>query len=369
MFETALARAERRGRVEIQHAAMRFVNGISWLLRDPSRVVGRTPFDEVYREDKLVVRRYRLGERPAKPRHRLPVLLVPPLMVKPFIFDLYPERSLVAFLLERGFDVYLVDFGEPDHADELTTLDRYVIDWMPAACEAVKRESGASELSLLGYCMGAIFALCHTAANEDASVRNIVDIAAPADMDELGAMSWMMKMAAPQTERLVRLVGNVPGGVSSTAFRMLTPAKNVTRYADLFMNMWNREYVKGFDAMNQWVGQFIDYPRDAYLEFSREFVRKNRLVKGQLRFRDHPVNLGRVEASVLIFAGRTDQVAPARAVRALTKALGSPDVEYQLVPGGHMGVFAGATAPEHVWGPAADWLAPRSRARRRRATG
>ena len=72
------------------------------------------------------------------PRYPSPVLLVPPLMVKPFIFDLYPGRSLVRFLLQRGFRVYLVDFGEPDDADAYVTLDDYVLDWIPTACRAVQ---------------------------------------------------------------------------------------------------------------------------------------------------------------------------------------------------------------------------------------
>jgi polyhydroxyalkanoate synthase len=243
------------------------------------------------------------------------------------------------------------------------TLDNYVIDWMPAACQAVKESAGASELSLLGYCMGGLFALSHVAANHDRSVRNIVSIGAPVDAAQMGMFAWMAQLAGPQTEFLVRRIGNVPGGLSSTVFRLLTPMKNVTRYADLFMNMWNHEYVNGFDAMNQWVSQFIDYPQSAFLQFHRDFVRRNKLVKGQMVFRGKAADLRGVHAALLVFAGRSDQIAPVAAVRALLDAVGSKDKNFALVPGGHMGIFAGSTAPDHVWQPAADWLAARSRTR------
>jgi polyhydroxyalkanoate synthase len=360
MFESLLARGEQLARVEANRAALRFVNGLEWLLRDPKSLVGRTPYDVVYRRDKLTVRRYYAGS--VHPRYALPVLLVPPLMVKPFIFDLYPGRSMVEFLLKRGFRVYLVDFGEPDDADAYVTLDNYVVDWMPAACTAVKESAEARELSLLGYCMGGLFALSHVAANHDRSVRNIVSIGAPVDAAKMGLFAWMAQLAGPQTEFLVRRIGNVPGGLSSTVFRLLTPMKNVTRYADLFMNMWNHEYVNGFDAMNQWVSQFIDYPQTAFLQFQRDFVRHNKLVKGQMAFRGNVADLRRVQAALLVFAGRSDQIAPVAAVRAVLDAVGSNDKGFALVPGGHMGIFAGATAPDHVWQPAADWLAARSRA-------
>ena len=362
MFENLLARGEQLARVEANRAALRFVNGVDWLLRDPKALVGRTPYDVVYQRDKLTVRRYHAGT--VHPRYALPVLLVPPLMVKPFIFDLYPGRSMVEFFLKRGFRVYLVDFGEPDDADAYVTLDNYVVDWMPAACNAVKASAHSTELSLLGYCMGGLFSLAHVAANGDRSVRNIVSIGAPVDAGKMGLFAWMAQLAGGQAEFLVRRIGNVPGGLSSSVFRLLTPMKNVTRYADLFMNMWSQEYVNGFDAMNQWVSQFIDYPQSAFLQFQRDFVRHNKLVKGQMAFRGKVADLRRVQAAMLVFAGRSDQIAPVAAVRAVLDAVGSSDKNFMLVPGGHMGVFAGAGAPAQVWQPAAEWLAPRSQTHR-----
>jgi poly[(R)-3-hydroxyalkanoate] polymerase subunit PhaC len=363
MFESVLARGEQIARIEANRAVLRFLNGVDWLIRDPKQVVGRTPYDVVHHRDKLEVRRYRLPAQEWPRKHDLPVLLIPPLMVKPFIFDLYPGRSLVRFLLERGFAVYLIDFGEPDRADAYVTLDDYVLDWIPAACAATKDDAESRDLSLLGYCMGGLFALMHTAANNDRSVRNIVTIGAPLDVNKMGLFAWMAKLGAGQAEFLTRRVGNIPGGVSSVAFRLLTPMKNVTRYGDLFLNMWNREYMNGFDAMNQWVGQFIDYPQGAFLQFVEDFMRHNKLARGKMQFRGKRVDLNRVRAAMLVFAGRTDQIAPPAAVRAVLDATGSRDVTYRPVPGGHMGVFAGASAPQSVWQPTAEWLAARSAAK------
>jgi hypothetical protein len=50
-------------------------------------------------------------------------------------------------------------------------------------------------------------------------------------------------------------------------------------------------------------------------------------------------------------------------VRVQVDAVGSEDVTYKLAPGGHMGVFSGATAPKYVWQPLAEWLSTRSAAR------
>lgn len=363
MFQTLLARGEHLAEVQAQRALLRFLNGIDWMLRDPKRVVGRTPYESIYRRDKLEVRRYHHPHTRIPPRHGLPVLLVPPLMVKPFIFDLYPGRSLVTFLLDRGFDVFLVDFGEPDAADSYVTLDDYVLDWIPSACAQVKTAAGSRELSMLGYCMGGLFALMYLGVSRDRSIRNLVTIGAPLDVSKMGLFAWAAKMGGSQVEFLTKRIGNIPGGLSSAAFRLLTPAKNVTRYADLFMNMWDREYVNGFDAMNEWVSQFIDYPQGAFQQFVRDFMQSNQLVRGKMRFGGKVAHLEQVRTSLLAFAGRTDKIAPRAAVRAQVDALGTEDVAFRLVPGGHMGVFAGGSAPKHVWQPAAEWLAARSTAR------
>ncbi len=358
MFDTLLARGEHLAEVQAQRAVLRFLNGIDWLIRNPSRLVDRTPYDVVYERDKLQLRRYRAVD--IAPRYALPVLLVPPLMVKPFIFDLFPGRSMVRFLLDRGFDVFLLDFGEPDAADAYVTLDDYVLDWVPSACRVVRETTGSAELSALGYCMGGLFMLMALGVHRDLGVRNLVTIGAPLDISKMGLFAWMAKMAGGQVEFLSRRIGNVPGGLSSAVFRLLTPAKNLTRYADLFLNLWDREYVNGFDAMNRWVSEFIDYPQGAFLQFIHDFMQRNQLVQGKMRFGGKVADLERVRVNLLAFAGRSDAIAPAPAVRAQLDALGSRDASFRLVPGGHMGVFAGQSAPRHVWHPAAEWLAERS---------
>ena len=50
-------------------------------------------------------------------RHPVPVLIVSPLMAKPFILDLAPGLSLVDHLVERGLELFLLDFGIPDSRD------------------------------------------------------------------------------------------------------------------------------------------------------------------------------------------------------------------------------------------------------------
>ena len=84
----------------------------------------------------------------------MPVLLVFALINRPDIFDLRPGNSFVEFLLDEGFDVFLLDWGEPDEEDADMGLEDYVCDELPWGIRETLRAAGADELTLLGWCIG-----------------------------------------------------------------------------------------------------------------------------------------------------------------------------------------------------------------------
>ncbi len=95
-------------------------------LREEDIEIGMTPKEVVYREDKVVLYRFLPTiEQPAE-RPKIPILIVYALINRPFMVDLQPDRSLVANLLKLGLDIYLIDWGYPNHADRWLTLDNYI---------------------------------------------------------------------------------------------------------------------------------------------------------------------------------------------------------------------------------------------------
>ena len=127
---------------------VRCLEAIAGVARAP---VGATPKDLVWELNKTRLYRYRL---PQPRRHATPLLLVYALINKPFIFDLLPGRSFVEYLLGQGFEVYLLDWGTPGSEDSGTTFTDYVTEYLRRAVRRVLRVSGASAISLLGYCVG-----------------------------------------------------------------------------------------------------------------------------------------------------------------------------------------------------------------------
>ena len=82
-------------------------------------------------------------------RYGPPLLIVFSLISRSYILDLTPGNSFVEQLLEAGFDVYLLDWGEPDERDAANGLEDYVDDYIPAGIDRVLELSGADEVNLV----------------------------------------------------------------------------------------------------------------------------------------------------------------------------------------------------------------------------
>jgi poly[(R)-3-hydroxyalkanoate] polymerase subunit PhaC len=138
---------------------------------------GVSPSEVVYEEDRLKVLHY-LSE--AKPRFRTPLLFVYALVNRPYILDLRAGRSVVSHFVKQGFDTYLVDWGIPTHADRYLTLDDYINGYLPRITSRLADRTGASQVNLLGYCMGGTMSAMFTALYQP-SVKNLILLAAPID--------------------------------------------------------------------------------------------------------------------------------------------------------------------------------------------
>src|SRR5258707_886897 len=115
-----MRRGKKLARLAADRALLRFVNGLALVMDGSMTPLGNTPRERILQHGKLEVFRYLPPSDDANEpdqdaatstqRFPVPILLVPPLMVRPYVYDLRPDHSLVRFLRRAGFDVYLVDF-------------------------------------------------------------------------------------------------------------------------------------------------------------------------------------------------------------------------------------------------------------------
>jgi poly[(R)-3-hydroxyalkanoate] polymerase subunit PhaC len=294
--------------------------------------IGLTPRAEVYRRNKARLYRY-AGSR----TRRVPLLFVPNLGIsRPSIFDLQPGASFVEFMCGQGFDFFLLDWGVYGEEDNGLTVDECVTRILPRVVRKTLEASGAAELSIVGYCMGAPLSACYVALHPETPVRAYVNMAGPIDFSEAGLFARWLDKRFYDVDRVVDTVGAIPADWVRVGFKLLRPTMDVTTALNLWWNLDNPAYVDGYQALSRWANEYVPFPAEFFRQWVKEFYQENRLVRNELVLGGRPVDLGRIRCPVFVAAGAEDYIAPAPCVRALLDHVGTEDKTYLELPGGHI---------------------------------
>ncbi|MCR6496130.1 class III poly(R)-hydroxyalkanoic acid synthase subunit PhaC [Thermomonas sp. S9] len=319
--------------------------------------VGATAREEVWRDGKVVLYRFR-GAR--APTARVPILIAYALVNRPYMVDLQDDRSLVKGLLARGEDVYIIDWGYPDRSDRFLTLQDYIERFLGGAIEHLCRAHGLPAIHLLGICQGGAFSLCYAALHPE-RVKNLITMVTPVDFHTPDNMlsNWNREI---DVDLLVDTLGNVPADMMNFTYLMLKPWRLFAqKYVGMLDILDDRKAMEDFLRMEQWIFDSPDQAGEAFREFSKQFFQENRFVTGGAKVGDREVHLGLVEMPVLNIYAEQDHLVPPDASRALRTLCGSRDYTEYSFRGGHIGIYVSGRAQKDVPQAIHDWLAQRSR--------
>ena len=327
-------------------------------LRDVGDVdVGTAPKEAVYREDKLVLYRYKPSvDKPAK----TPLLIVYALVNRPYMTDLQEDRSIVRNLLDHGEDVYLIDWGYPDGADRYLQLDDYINGYIHRCVEFIRKQHGLRKINLLGICQGGTFSLCYTALHPE-RVANLVTMVTPVDFHTPNntLSEWARGL---DVDLMVDTVGNVPGELLNWTFLSLKPFRLTgQKYADMADIMDDPEKLRNFLRMEKWIFDSPDQAGETFRQFTKYFYQQNRLVTGGLEIGGRAVDLGNVTVPVLNVYATQDHLVPPESSIALEKHVGTKDYTSIAYKGGHIGIYVSGRAQKEIPPAIAAWLQERSR--------
>jgi polyhydroxyalkanoate synthase len=296
---------------------------------------------------------YRYLQRGWQPSHATPVLLVPPLAAPAWCFDLRRGCSLAEHLLARGYPSYVVDYGPISFSDRALGLEHWVDEVIPNAIEAVVRDSGRSEIQLVGWCLGGIMALLATAAR-DLPVRSVGLVASPFDFTRVRMMAPIRRLASltggALGTSLYRMLGGAPAPLVSLGFRATAVDRYVTKPVMLAQHLHDRDWLAHSQAVDEYMTKMLAYPGRTFGQLYHQFFRVNELAGGTLELGDHTIDLAKVNVPVLAVGGASDVLAPVEAVQHVGSLLpNSPDVRLETAPGGHLGVLTGRSAVRSTW--------------------
>lgn len=329
-----------RIRREVQRNALRARNGIKMAAGMSAPRLGVSPKDTVWRNGRAQLYHYRNDNV----RYRPPLLIVFSIVSRSYILDLTPGNSFIEHLLHAGFDVYLLDWGEPDERDAQNDLEYYVDGGVRAAIAEVCRISGEQKVSLLGYCFGGILTLLYAAHHHDASIRTLTVVACPVDVQAMELAQIVMGDTPMDIDEVLDDTGNIPASVVYNAFRTLRPVAEVTGYVDLLEKMWNDEYVAAYQAMQGWASDHVPMAGAVARQLAEMLYRDNAMMTDRIVLGGDRVHLRDITVPFMSVLGKKDHIVPEAAAAPVLDLVGSPDKTDLRLAGGHIGLVVGRTA-------------------------
>jgi poly[(R)-3-hydroxyalkanoate] polymerase subunit PhaC len=319
--------------------------------------LGVTPKETIFARGTLKLFHYRpLSDE----LYRVPVLVVASLVNRAYILDLAPGQSLIEYLLRKGFDIYLIDWGIPRTEHQNLRLEDYVLDLIPQCVAKVQEDSGEPDVSMIGYCIGGLLSVMYAALHTDGPLKNLVCFAAPVNSDGLESLKTWMGGGHFTEDLLIRLYGNIPADIVQDTLRMLRPFGKHAGAMTLLNKADDQEFVTSNLRFSEWESDNIPFPGAAFKQMVNDFLRGNKLVRNEWVLGGRKVELSRIRVPFLHLVAESDHITPYASSKDLVQMVGSTDKREISLKGGHVGLVAGRSAISRMWPQLEKWLAERS---------
>jgi polyhydroxyalkanoate synthase len=219
-----------------------------------------------------------------------------------------------------------------------------------AATDAVRRETEADKVNVIGYCVGGTLlgtTLAYLAARGEEPFAAAAFFAAQVDFTKAGdLMVFIDDAQLGALEEMMAEQGYLDGTRMATVFNMLRPK-------DLIWPYIVNNYLLGrkpfpFDLLF-WNQDSTHLPAANHRFYLREFYHENKLARGQMMLGNVRLDLGQVKLPIYELCTKEDHIAPAKSVFIGSRLFGGP-VTYVLGGSGHIaGVINPPTKPKYQY--------------------
>ncbi len=269
--------------------------------------------------------------------HETPLVVFPPWINKYYILDLKAQNSLVKWVVDQGYTLFMVSWVNPDEEYKDVGMEEYVEDGYVRAFEEVKAITGEEKINAVGYCIaGTTLSLTLSLLKQrgDTSVNSATFFTALTDFSDQGEFQpFLTNDFVDGIEAETQDKGVLPSIVMARTFSYL-------RANDLVYGPAVKSYMLGetppaFDLL-YWNGDGANLPGKMAMQYLRGLCQRNELAEQGFDLCGHHLVLEEVDVPLCAIACETDHIAPWKDSYRGVQQMGSKDKTFIMTQSGHI---------------------------------
>jgi polyhydroxyalkanoate synthase len=298
--------------------------------------------------------------------YETPLLIFPPWINKYYVMDLKPQNSLIKWIVDQGFTLFVVSWVNPDATYADVCMDDYIREGYLTAMAEVRKICGVKQINAVGYCIAGTtlsMTIAHLQRAGDETVKSATLFTTLTDFSDPGEMGVFL--ADDFIDGISRQVAS--DGILSKRFMGKT--FSYLRSNDLIYGPAIKSYMLGeappaFDLLH-WNGDGTNLPGKMAIEYIRDLCQLNGFARGVFPVFGKPVTLDGVKVPLCAIACETDHIAHWRGSFNGVKQMGSKDKTFIVSQSGHIagiinppskGKYGHYTSDAPLEGEPDDWM-------------
>ena len=266
-----------------------------------------------------------------------PIVIFPPWINKFYILDLKAQNSLVKWIVDQGYTLFMVSWVNPDQSHRDIGMGDYIEDGFLTAIREIKEITGQKQVHAVGYCIaGTTLSLTLSLMKQrgDTSVKSATFFTALTDFSDQGEFQpFLTDDFIDGIEAETKDKGILPSVIMARTFSFL-------RSNDLVYGPAIKSYMLGdtppaFDLL-YWNGDGANLPQRMAMEYLRGLCQQNKLVEGGFELLGHRLKLEDIDVPLIAIGCETDHIAPWKDSYRGVRMMGSEDKTFVMTQSGHI---------------------------------
>ena len=271
------------------------------------RNVATTPGDVVFRNHVFELIQYSPSTEQV---HAVPLLIFPPWINKFYVLDLKEQNSLIKWITDQGYTLFVVSWFNPRPEDKDIGMEDYIELGYLEALRVVKEITGEKQVNTVGYCIAGTtlhLVLALLKKRGDTSIKSATFFTALTDFADQGEFTpFLQDDFVDGIEEEVTQQGILRSFIMGRTMSFLR--SNDLIYGPAIKSYMLGEAPPAFDLLF-WNGDGANLPGRMVMQYLRDLCQKNDFVTDGYKILGETLHVRDVDVPIMAVTCETDHIA------------------------------------------------------------